>query len=149
VSKDLRTYFGFISSVYIEFDHWLIIIKNLENLTSMNIADIRKTDTNVSGLKEREEVQYINTIKILGSQVSETQKEIKIICEVEKIWIVNDLNENGTLELAEIYDYLKEMVVPFDYSEDSVRNLFQNIDVNNDHCISKKEMMKFLSVMMQ
>ena len=36
-------------------------------------------------------------------------QQIKILSEVEKIWILYDLDENGTLSFNELELYLKEM----------------------------------------
>ena len=40
---------------------------------------------------------------------SEVSKEIRVLAEVEKIWILYDLDENGTLDFEEIREYLREM----------------------------------------
>ena len=34
-------------------------------------------------------------------------RDIKILAEVEKIWIIFDLDNNGSLEKEEIQDYIK------------------------------------------
>ena len=39
-------------------------------------------------------------------------KDIKVACEVEKIWIMYDRDNNGTLDFDEIVDYLKERAYP-------------------------------------
>ena len=43
---------------------------------------------------------------------SSISRQIKVLSEVEKIWILYDLDENGTLEYGEIELYLKEMAYP-------------------------------------
>ena len=43
---------------------------------------------------------------------SSISKQIKVLSEVEKIWIMYDLDNNGTLEFGEIVLYLKEMAYP-------------------------------------
>ena len=46
-------------------------------------------------------------------------REIKILSEVEKIWIVYDADQNGFLEYGEVVSYLKEMAQPkLDLSDD-------------------------------
>ena len=44
----------------------------------------------------------------------ETKKslEIKIICEVEKIWIIYDVDNSGELEFKEVVDYLNAKSFP-------------------------------------
>ena len=39
-------------------------------------------------------------------------QEIKILAEVEKIWIIYDSDKNGNLEYAELLQYLKDVAVP-------------------------------------
>ena len=39
-------------------------------------------------------------------------REVRILAEVEKIWILYDLDDNGTLDYEEIELYLKEMAYP-------------------------------------
>ena len=42
------------------------------------------------------------------SMDTDVSMEIKILSEVEKIWINFDLDQNGTLEYSEVCKYLKE-----------------------------------------
>ena len=39
--------------------------------------------------------------------------EIKAVAEVEKIWILYDLDNNGELDFIETKAYLKEMAYPY------------------------------------
>ena len=39
-------------------------------------------------------------------------KTVRVLAEVEKIWILYDLDKNGTLDFEEIELYLKEMAYP-------------------------------------
>ena len=43
---------------------------------------------------------------------TELSRQIKVLAEVEKIWIIYDVDRNGTLELDEIKEYLKCMAFP-------------------------------------
>ena len=47
-----------------------------------------------------------------GQKITSISRSIKVLAEVEKIWILYDLDENGTLEYGEIELYLKEMAYP-------------------------------------
>ena len=40
---------------------------------------------------------------------TEVSQSIRILSEVEKIWIVFDIDNNGTLDREEIRDYIKNM----------------------------------------
>ena len=40
---------------------------------------------------------------------SKISRSIKILSEIEKIWILYDINSDGTLEYGEIVMYIKEM----------------------------------------
>ena len=44
--------------------------------------------------------------------ISQISKAIKVACEVEKVWILYDRDNNGTLDFDEIVDYLKERAYP-------------------------------------
>ena len=49
---------------------------------------------------------------------SSVSRSIKILSEIEKIWILYDLDDNGTLEYGEIMMYLKEMSPNLDLSDE-------------------------------
>ena len=40
---------------------------------------------------------------------SELSREIKVLAEVEKIWILYDVDGNGLIDKAEISEYLRHM----------------------------------------
>ena len=66
--------------------------------------------------------------------------------EVEKIWILYDLDENGTLDYEEIELYLKEMAYPnLDLSTEQIEVLFNRIDIDGDRTITKTEMNEFIA----
>ena len=66
---------------------------------------------------------------------------IKIICEVEKLWINYDQDLNGTLEFDEIYKYLEEEVSQFiSVTRAEVREMFDSIDTDMNKRITKEEM---------
>ena len=60
-----------------------------------------------------------------GQKITTISREIKVLAEVEKIWILYDLDENGTFEYGEIELYLKEMAYPhLDLSDDQLHEIF-------------------------
>ena len=72
-------------------------------------------------------------------------REIRVLAEVEKIWILYDLDQNGTLDFDEICNYLKEMAYPdLSLSDKDLKRLFDKIDVNGDMSVSKDEMGLFV-----
>lgn len=76
-------------------------------------------------------------------------KDIRIISEVEKIWIIYDLDENGTLDRNELVDYIKTMAYPnLDVTDEQIDEIFNVIDTDGDGAIEKHEMELFLHVMM-
>ena len=71
-------------------------------------------------------------------------KQIKILAEVEKIWILYDLDSNGSLSFDEIKVYLQEMSHSKALTEQDLKSLFSDIDTNNDNQINKAEMSSFI-----
>ena len=71
--------------------------------------------------------------------------EIKVLAEVEKIWIIYDLDQSGTLEFKEICKYLKETAYPYlTLSDQTLKELFDGMDVDGDGSITKPEMCSFV-----
>ena len=50
--------------------------------------------------------------------------DIKVIAEVEKIWIMFDLDNNKTLDFKEIQTYVNLMVPKVELSDEEVFDLF-------------------------
>ena len=76
---------------------------------------------------------------------SKASLEIKIISEVEKIWIIYDVDNNGTLDFDEIRDYLDQMAFPsLSMSMEQLYKIFQMIDSDGSGCIDKQEMILFI-----
>ena len=56
---------------------------------------------------------------------SELSQEIKILAEVEKIWILYDADDNGCLITTELQEYLNEVAFPqITISDDEINELF-------------------------
>ena len=70
---------------------------------------------------------------------------VRVLAEVEKIWICCDVDNNGRLEFEEIKDYLKQVLgEQLNMSEEDLRKTFDQIDTNNDGEITKEEMEIFI-----
>mmetsp|Transcript_9702 Transcript_9702/g.16333 ORF Transcript_9702/g.16333 Transcript_9702/m.16333 type:complete len:113 (-) Transcript_9702:284-622(-) len=81
---------------------------------------------------------------------TKTSRDIRILSEVEKIWILYDLDMNGSLELEEIQQYLREMAFPhLTLSDDQVQKLFDSIDENGDREVTKEEMGLFIGKLIE
>ena len=76
---------------------------------------------------------------------SEVSMEVKALAEVEKIWILYDLDNNGELDFAETKAYLKEMAYPYlSIPDDKLDDLFRSIDYDGSQTIDKVEMQLFV-----
>ena len=81
---------------------------------------------------------------------SKVSRDIRILAEVEKIWIMYDLDYNGTLEFDEIQKYLREMAFPhLTLTDDQVQKLFDSIDENGDREVTKEEMQLFVQKLLE
>ena len=76
--------------------------------------------------------------------------EIKAVAEVEKIWILYDLDNNGELDFTETKAYLKEMAYPyFSITDEKLDEIFRSIDCDGSGTIDKKEMKLFVQKLMR
>ena len=63
------------------------------------------------------------------------------MCEVEKIWIIYDLDNNGTLDYSELIWYLNEVAVGgLQLSSDELKIVFEKADKDFSKTVSKQEM---------
>ena len=81
------------------------------------------------------------SLRALSSH-SETSLKIKIICEVEKIFIEFDLDGNGQLDLAEIQEFLVTKTHEYmpEMDHDEVIDHFSRIDIDGDKLVSRDEL---------
>ena len=69
--------------------------------------------------------------------------------EVEKIWIIFDLDNSGKLDKVEIKDYIKYMAGEgLTLNDEEIDEVYKLIDTDNDGSIDKGEMEIFLKTMM-
>ncbi len=77
--------------------------------------------------------------KLANINMQETKKsiEIKIICEVEKIWIVYDVDHSGELDFKEVADYLNGKTFPKTLTLEQLEQVFKIIDADDSGSINK------------
>ena len=65
---------------------------------------------------------------------SELSREIKVLAEVEKIWILYDVDGNGLIDKSEISEYLRQMAQPkLELTDEEIDQVFEVIDIDNDN----------------
>ena len=76
-------------------------------------------------------------------------RDIKILAEVEKIWILYDIDSSGKIEKSECSLYLKQMAEPrMELKDEQIDEIFDLIDFDGNGDIDKFEMECFLKVIM-
>ena len=76
-------------------------------------------------------------------------KEIKVLAEVEKIWIIWDVLPTRSISKDEIQEYLNQMSYPkLEINPEQVLEVIKLVDQNEDGFIDKEEMAYFLKVLM-
>ena len=76
---------------------------------------------------------------------TDISREIKILSEVEKIWILHDVDKSGSLDFHEMTEYIQEMSnSPHKFTEEELRAIYNEIDTNGNNFVEKKEMIDFL-----
>ena len=76
---------------------------------------------------------------------STVSRHIRILAEIEKIWILYDMTNTKSLNFQELNNYLKDMVPQEQQvDDDQLRKLFNRIDKNDNGWIDREEMFHFL-----
>ena len=84
-------------------------------------------------------------IRQLQYKDSKIARDIKIISEVEKIWILFDKENNGELDYSEIKQYLQEVAYThLSLTDKDIKNTFDFIDKDKRGTIDKHEMKEFI-----
>ena len=95
--------------------------------------------------KFKGEIEY-STYKPYDYQENSIAFQIRIISEVEKIWIVYDRNQDGMLDYDEISEYLQNEAYPdLTLTELQLHKIFSNIDIDGSGYIDKKELEVFVT----
>ena len=94
-------------------------------------------------------LRFLNGKQLECQQETELSREIRILAEVEKIWIIFDLDNSGKLDKVEIKDYIKYMAGDaLTLNDDEIDEVYKLIDTDDDGSIDKSEMEIFLRTMM-
>ena len=57
-------------------------------------------------------IRFLDGRRMMHEFETQVSKEIRILSEVEKIWIIFDVDDSGRLDKEEIQDYIKYMAGP-------------------------------------
>ena len=68
---------------------------------------------------------------------TEVSRQIKIACEVEKIWILYDVDGNGSIDFDEVAEYLNIMAAQNKLTKEQVKIIFDQIDKDGSGSIDK------------
>lgn len=80
---------------------------------------------------------------------SDWARFVRISAEVERIWLLYDIDDNGTLDYDEIKTYLVETAYPhLKMNEKSLIQVFKGIDKDGSNSIDKEEMGEFILALM-
>ena len=64
---------------------------------------------------------------------SKVSRDIRILAEVEKIWIIYDLNKDNSLNMPEVKIYLEDMVYDgLKLGDEELNRIFSDMDTNDD-----------------
>ena len=75
---------------------------------------------------------------------------MKVLAEVEKIWIIYDLDGNETLDFDEIKSYLEERAFPhLTLSDADLVEIWNKIDMDGNGTINKEEMEVFVHKLLE
>ena len=89
--------------------------------------------------------QFLNKKKVPETFVSQ---EIRVISEVEKIWILYDLDDNGTIDFDEMKLYIKETAFKsLKLSDEQLIEIYGTIDADGNGTIDRDEMAQFLKLL--
>ena len=121
-------------------------VKNRQSVSKkVQLDDVLRCFSKITLKKPRRK----HTQKLDMQKESELSREIKVLAEVEKIWILNDLDDSGKLDKSEIASYLRQMAYPrLEMSDEVIDQVFGVIDLDGDNSIDKEEMEYFLKVLM-
>ena len=110
----------------------------------------RISQTSRKAKKQSTDKQLLDDLNSLSKQSffleSKKSQYIKLASEVEKIWILYDIDQNGNLDYEELIQYFNDVAVPcLSFSPAQMYDIFKDLDQDEDQSISKDEMVLFLA----
>ena len=76
-------------------------------------------------------------------------RSIRVLAEVEKLWILKEINNDDALNYDQFEDYIMHNNIPgFKLSKDQILEVFHKMDKNSDLSIDKNEMYFFLTAVL-
>ena len=134
---DLKQRFSVLNKKYIEYDELKKIVIELGYSPSYDeINDIIYETGN--------KIDFIFFLVIIGRIIKKLKSD-EMIIEFSKAFDVIDINKNGTIELSELTEYIKERA-----SISKIENnydlsiLFNSLDTNHDGYVTKDEYFWFI-----
>jgi len=74
---------------------------------------------------------------------------IRLLSEVEKMWIAYNMSKEETLNFSAVSEYLNQTAYPdIRFSEQELKDMFLNMDIDYQGHISKSEMFHFFNVLL-
>ena len=76
--------------------------------------------------------------------------DIKLACELERIWIMLDLNQDSRLGFEQVLDCIQKMGLTFvKLSPDNIKEAFEAFDCDKNEVMDQREMGEFVTVLLQ
>ena len=111
------------------------------------MLDTKSKQNHFEENKNKQLIEYLSGISNKNFYTeSKTTQSIKLAAEVEKIWILYDIDQNGNLDYEELVQYFNEVAVPcLSLTQTQMHEMFNELDEDNNQNISKMEMEVFLA----
>ena len=128
-----------------------VIFQTVETFEDEGHDNSRKQSSTMVLVQAQLEDSSKNTYQFLNKKnVPETfvSQEIRVISEVEKIWILYDLDDNGTIDFDEMKLYIQETAFKsLKLSDSQLNEIYGTIDKDGNGTIDRDEMAQFLKLL--
>ena len=76
--------------------------------------------------------------------------EIKLACELERVWIMLDLNSESNLEFEQVLDAFEKMGLRFvKLSQEQIKEAFDSFDKDKNGAMDQAEMAEFVTFLLK
>ena len=76
--------------------------------------------------------------------------DIKLACELERIWIMLELNSDSNLEFEQVLDAFQKMGLRFvKLSQEQIKEAFDSFDKDKNGVMDQAEMAEFVTVLLK